>query len=94
MAMTPEEQKRFTELENLVKSILRVENVSFIENGKRRIAKPLLGDGLQKDTTGNTSGMTKFVNEGGVSTYSVAKAFTGSITIEDSLGNTYKLGYY
>ena len=94
MAMTPEEQKRLTDLEKLVQSLLRVENVTFIENGKRRIAKPLLGDGLQKDTTGNTSGMTKSVDEAGLSSYSVAKAFTGSITIEDSLGNTYKLGYY
>lgn len=92
--MSPEEKNRFETLEKLVQSLLRVENVSFIENGKRRIAAPVLGDGVQKFSTGSTAGVLKAVSESGASSYNVAQAFNGTITIEDATGNRYKLGYY
>lgn len=94
MAMTPQEQERFERLETLVDSLLKVENVPFIENGQRRIARPILGESIQKESTGGTSGVLQSVDEAGIGTYSVAKAFTGTITIEDADGNTFKLGHY
>lgn len=46
------------------------------------------------ESTGNTTGILKSVDESGVSSYSVAKEYDGSVVIEDADGNQYKLGYY
>jgi len=93
--MTIEElTNKVTELEEQVRLLTRVENVPFIENAKRRIAIPVLGESISKNTTGSTSGLTESVDEAGVSSYSVAAAYSGSITIADAQGNRYKLGYY
>ena len=94
MAMTPQERTEFETLKNLVDSLLRVENVPFIENGQRRIATPILGESIQKESTGSTSGVLTVVDEAGIGNYSVAKAYVGTITIETADGNTFKLGYY
>jgi hypothetical protein len=94
MSMSPQEKREFDEMKTKLDALSRVLDVDFIENAKRRIALPVLGDSIQKDTVGGTSGTTKFVNEGGASTYDVAKAFTGTVTIKTADGNTYKLGYY
>lgn len=62
MAMTPEEKNRFEKLEQLVQSLLRAENVSFIESIKRRldidvkIANIRLNDLVDVDTTGVSNG--------------------------------------
>ena len=92
--MSPQDRLEFEELKRTVKNLQRVEDVAFIENSKRRIARPVLGSSIQKNTTGDTSGVLRSVNEGGAATYNVAGAFTGTITIETADGNTYKLGYY
>ena len=92
--MTPEQLAQFETMQRTLESLVRVENVPFIENSKRRIATPVLGESLQKDSTGTTTGTTQAVNEGGVGAYTVPAEFDGTITIEDADGNTYKLGYY
>jgi hypothetical protein len=102
MAMTPEERREIEELKTLVQSLLRVENVPFIESAKRRIAvatieKYNLEEAVSKFAVGNTSGIVETVTDtnGALSTdYIVAKDYNGSITIEDQEGNLYKLGYY
>lgn len=92
--MTPDERQRFETLERMVREIHAVTDVPFIENAKRRIAEPFLGDFISKDGTDNTSGVLKTVDENGVLTYSVAAEYDGTIIVEDAEGNTYKIGYY
>ena len=99
MAMSEQERREFEELKRIVSTLVRVENVPFIETAKRRIAVPALNDlGLSevisKNTTGNTSGVTQTVNESGSSSYNVADEYIGTITVSDTDGNLYKLGYY
>jgi hypothetical protein len=99
MAMTPEEKREFEELKRKVDALQRVEDVAFIENGKRRITRPVIIDlgiteVISKETTGTTSGTVRSVNEAGASSYSVADVYDGTITIRDISGATYKLGYY
>ena len=97
--MTPAEKREFEELKALVQTLYKVENVPFIENAKRRITTPVLLDlgvneVVSKEGIGSTSGLLKGVTENGVDSYSVAKAYDGSITVRDVNGNSYKLGYY
>lgn len=92
--MTPDEKNRLETLETLVQSLLKVENVPFIENGKRRIAQPVLGDSVQRESTGGTSGLLQSVDEAGAGTYNVGVAPTGSIVLKDSDNNTYKIATY
>lgn len=94
MAMTPEEKREFNELKRTVANLQRVTDVSFIAEAKRRIAIPVLGEAIVKESTGTTAGTLKAVAEGGAGNYNVADAYDGTIVIEDALGNTYKLGYY
>lgn len=100
--MSPEEKREFEELKRIVNTLVRVENVPFIESAKRRIAiatieKFNLDEAVAKFATGNTSGINETVTDtnGALSTdYLVAKDYTGSITLVDQEGNLYKLGYY
>ena len=68
MAMTPEEQNRMTKLEQTVQNLLLVQDVSFIENMKRRldlpsvIANTKLGDLFDVDTQGATNGQVIKLN--------------------------------
>ncbi len=61
MAMTPEEQNRMNKLEQTVQNLLLVQDVSFIENIKRRIdlqsfAKTIkLGDLFDVEVEGATN---------------------------------------
>ena len=94
--MTPQERQELEMLRREVDNLKRVLDVPFIEEAKRRIVLPEIKRTklVAKNTTGTASGMTKSVNEGGSSSYSVADAFDGSLTVTDQEGNTYKLGYY
>jgi hypothetical protein len=96
--MSPE-QARIQELENKVKKLIEVLDVPFIENVKRRCVTPTitdlgLGDAVSKTGAGNTSGVLKSVSEAGSGSYSVADAYDGTITVRDTDGTSYKLGYY
>ena len=97
--MTPDQLKRFEEMEKTLKRIQEVLDVPFIESAKFRIVRPVLKDVgvdavVSKTGTGTTSGITASVDEAGSGSYTVAKVYNGSITISDVNGNLYKLGYY
>lgn len=97
--MTPDQEKLLNELNEKVNKILRVLDVDYIENSKRRIVAPYVKDlGLDavvsKTGAGTTSGVLKSVSESGSGSYSVANAYAGTITVRDVAGNSYKLGYY
>lgn len=92
--MTPEQLEKFEQMEKRLIALERVENLSTIENSKRRFVVPLIGESIQKSSTGDTSGVLQSVNEGGVATYNVADAYDGTMIVEDQDGNQYKLGYY
>ena len=94
--MTPQERQELEMLRREVDNLKRVLDVPFIEEAKRRIVTPELQRKklVTKESSGSTSGILKSVNEGGSSSFSVADAFDGSLTVTDQEGNTYKLGYY
>lgn len=60
MSMTPQEIERIKRLEELVMSLVRVENIDFIKNAERRLKFDFpahsLGSHTDVDTTGATSG--------------------------------------
>lgn len=97
--MTPKERMEFNQMKANIEKILGVLDVNFIENIKRRAVDPKIKD-LGLDSTvsktgeGNTSGVTQSVDEAGASLYNVAKTYNGTITVRDTDGNSYKLGYY
>lgn len=99
MAMTPEEKREFEELKRIVRNLQGVTDVPFIESAKRNIVNTRLKDlgvdeVVSKTGSGNTSGVLTGVNEDGASSYSVARAYNGTLTVRDTQGNLYKLGYY
>ena len=68
--MTPQETERMNKLEEIVMSILAVENVPFIEQVKRRIVESEVA--LQISQT-NLSGLADVENTDGASTGQVLK---------------------
>lgn len=67
--MTPEQLTRLNNLENLLQSLLRVEDVSFIQNINRRA-----GTGIKSGVSSAATSITRSVNEVGTNTYNVAVA--------------------
>lgn len=65
MAMSPEERLRLENLETLVQSLYRVENVEFAKNITRRIEFPplSLNDLSDVDTSGVTNGQVIKYND-------------------------------
>lgn len=92
--MTPQERAEFNELKQTVHALQSVLDVSFIENSKRRIVFPAVGEALRKKAEDNTSGITRSVNESGASTYTVAKVYDASLVVEDKNGKKYRIGVY
>jgi hypothetical protein len=97
--MTPEEKKLLKELDAKVTRLLRVLDVDYIENAKRRIVAPYVKDlgldtAVSKTGDGGTSDVLTGVSESGASSYNVAKAYNGTLTVQDVSGTSYKLGYY
>lgn len=94
--MTPEQLEQFNKMQADIKKLMDVLDVTFIENAKRRIATPAILDfsPLKKESAGGTTGTLKVVSEAGSSSYSVADAYDGVLTVKDPAGNTYKIGYY
>ena len=84
--MTPQERTRLEELEKLVQSLQRVENVSFVENMKRRGS-----DTVRSDGTAAATSMLKAVNEGGASSYNVTTAPDVKLKVILVTGETYYL---
>lgn len=54
----------------------------------------IVNNSITKDSTSDTTGTLKAVSESGVSSYSVANAYAGTLIVSDLDGNDYKLGYY
>jgi hypothetical protein len=90
MSMSPQELERMNKLEQLVMSILRAENVSFIESIKRRGSGDIqLVDGAS--ATGTTTNVRNAADDGSTT---VADEYAGVMTLIDNDGNTYRVGYY
>lgn len=87
MAMTPEELTRLTNLETLVGTLLRVENVPFIENIKRRGSNGIKEDGVTSPTS-----ITQLVRSSdGLSTVNVCKVPDQKLKIVLPTGTVYYL---
>ena len=80
--------QRVTELENFIQQLRASATIPLDVNEafKARASVSIRG-------TASNSGTTTTVNESGSSTYSVAKAPTGTVLFEKD-GITYKVGYY
>ena len=89
--MTPEEKREFNTLQKTVESLLRVENVSFIQNIDRRVR----GDGIRDDSSTTTvTTIVQSVNEAGAGTYNVAKAPARKVEVTFTDGSTGFIGVY
>ena len=53
-----------------------------------------LGAVVSKTGAGDTTDVLKAVNEAGSTSYNVAEEYAGTITVKDTSGTSYKLGYY
>jgi len=94
--MTPD-QKRIKELEDKVSELERLfnslRNAATLDPQIPR-AINLRNNFLEKGTVGGTSGMTRTVDEAGISSYAVADAPDGSVILIDAVGTQYKVPYY
>lgn len=89
--MTPQEKQEFDELKKIVESLVRVENVPFIESIKRRGA---VTGGVKSGTTLSASTITTTINEAGVAVKNVAKVPDGKLTVTLSDGTTKYIPIY
>jgi len=97
--MSPDQLLEFNTMKAQLEALTRVLDVPFIAEAQRRIVKPYvasisLDEFLARVSVGNTSSVLKSVNEGGSSSYNVAREFDGSMIIKGTDGTTYKIGYY
>lgn len=89
--MTPEERAEFNHYKQIVDSLVRVENVAFIQNIDRRVQ----GDGIRDESSTTTvTTIVQSVNEGGVGTYNVAKAPARKVGVTLTDGTTGFIGVY
>lgn len=89
--MTPEQLTEFNEMKATVLNLQRVEDVSFIESMKRR-----LGFGATTATEGGSTTGTSIAvrNAADSGSETVANEYDGILTLSDTQGNTYRVGYY
>jgi len=87
--MSPQEKIEFAQLKELVNALVRVENVSFIQNIERRVDL-----GLSNGAELATTTIIKAVDEGGVATYNVAKVPDAKLPLILSNGQTKYIGIY
>lgn len=76
MAMTPEERNRLDRLENLVQSLLRVENVEFLKSIERRVDFSEISPSGKATGSENTT-----VNEAGTGSHVVLSAPDGWVRV-------------
>ena len=84
MAMTPEEKTEFETLKAQVHALMRVEDVQFIENVKRRAS-----GNLREDGTSSASSIVQSVSEGGASSYDVCAEPDTKLKIITASGTVY-----
>ena len=87
--MSPQEKTEFAQLKALVNTLVRVENVPFIQNIQRRVD---LGVTSGTETAATT--ILKAVSEGGLSSYNVAKVPDAKVPIVLSNGQIKYIGVY
>ena len=87
--MSPQEKTEFAQLKALVNTLVRVENVPFIQNIQRKVD---LGVTSGTETAATT--ILKAVSEGGLSSYNVAKVPDAKVPIVLSNGQIKYIGVY
>jgi len=87
--MSPQEKTEFQQLKALVNALVRVENVSFIQNIQRKVD---LGVTSGEETVATT--ILKAVNESGASSYDVAKVPDAKVPIVLTNGQIKYIGVY
>lgn len=89
--MTPQEKLEFERLKEIVSRLERVESVPFIESVTRRIKS---GNVTAKSGASTTGTSIVVRNAADTGSETVAANYSGVLTLEDSQGNTYRIGYY
>jgi len=87
--MSPQEKTEFEQLKALVNALVRVENVSFIQNIERKVD---LGVTSNTETVATT--ILKSVSESGSASYNVAKEPDAKVPIVLSNGQIKYIGVY
>ena len=87
--MSPQEKTEFEKLKALVNALVRVENVSFIQNIERKVD---LGVTSNTETVATT--ILKSVSESGSASYNVAKEPDAKVPIVLSNGQIKYIGVY
>jgi len=87
--MSPQEKTEFAQLKALVNALVRVENVSFIQNIQRNVD---LGVSSGTETAATT--ILRAVNESGAASYNVAKVPDAKVPIVLSNGQIKYIGVY
>ena len=89
--MTPQQLQEFNEMKATLKTLQAVEDVPFLENIKRRLrfGATTVEDGAS--STGTTVGVRNATDDG---TETVAEQYDGVLTLSDTQGNSYRVGYY
>ncbi len=91
MSMTPQEKQEFESLKKLVESLVRVENIPFIENVRRRVAITGMTSGSISAATTITESVRNAADSG---SETVAKDYDGKLQIILSDGTTKYIGIY
>ena len=89
--MSPTERAEFDEMKRIVASLQKVEDVPFIENVKRRLGFGSVTAESGASTTGTSIAVR---NSAGDGTTTVPTEYSGVLTLSDTQGNSYRIGFY
>jgi hypothetical protein len=87
--MNPETRAYIEKLEKRIEALERVENISFIQNIRRRISMLTWETGIT--VTGTTESVRNSADTG---SETVAKDYSGAVYVSDGNGNRFKIGHY
>lgn len=89
--MTPEEKKEFEDIKRTLASITQVRNTSFVAELQRQLTQGFISVEDGASTTGTSIAVRNAADSG---SETVADNYAGVLTLTDTQGNTYRIGYY
>jgi hypothetical protein len=89
--MTPEEKKEFEDIKRTLASITQVRNISFVAELQRQLTQGFISVEDGASTTGTSIAVRNAADSG---SETVADNYAGVLTLTDTQGNTYRIGYY
>jgi hypothetical protein len=89
--MSPQDRLEFNRMKAQLANIQKVEDVSFIESMKRRLGFGATTAAPGASTTGTSIAVRNAADSG---SETVADEYDGVLTLTDTQGNSYRIGYY